>query len=147
MSGPIPYITLMRQLLKILGDILKILHNDISKGIPCLIVFLWPYNGLETQIFNQPLSWYSQIIFYIWRYDFILFRLQNFKEIFKMMNLSPFLTYLFFLTLRRLNFFMLTGVKSQSVNFSSHKNFWLEQPWQTDSGVVTYRSFIFITYV
>ena len=31
---------------------------------------LWPYNGLDTQKGNQPLSWYFKIIFWFWGCNF-----------------------------------------------------------------------------
>ena len=70
MFGTIMHINLIRQLLKFLNELLNILHNDIRNGITCLFVFLWPYNGIETQRGNQPLSWSTTILFWIWICDF-----------------------------------------------------------------------------
>ena len=72
MFGPIPQITLIMQNLKLLNDLRNILQADISNGIPCIFVFIWPSNGLETQRGNQPLYWSSQIIFWFWRLYFNL---------------------------------------------------------------------------
>ena len=65
MFGPIPHITLMRQILKFLDNLRKIPKTDISNGKPCLFNFIWTYNFIGTQSGNQPLSWYSQIIFWL----------------------------------------------------------------------------------
>ena len=83
MFGPLPHITLIIQLFKILDNILNILHTDIINGISYLFVFLWTYIGLETQRGNQPLSWSSLIIFWIWRCDFHLVQNTKFQRDFQ----------------------------------------------------------------
>ena len=126
---PLPHITLMMQLLKLPDNLWNILHTDISNGIPCTFIFIWPYNGLETQKCNQPLSWSSQIIFWLWRCDFHLVQTTKFQRDVQGDILFTILIYLCFLTLRRSQFFMFTGVKSPSVKFSSQNVFQVEQPW------------------
>ena len=69
MFGTLLHITLIRQIFELLDNIWKILHTDISNGITWLFLFLWPCMGFDTQRGNKPLSWYSQIIFWIWRCD------------------------------------------------------------------------------
>ena len=80
MFGPLPHMNLKGQLLKLLDNLLNILHTEISNDIPCHFVFLWTSNGLETQIVDQPLSWYSQIIFWFWRCDFHPIRTNKFQR-------------------------------------------------------------------
>ena len=70
--GPLPHISLTRLFFKLIDNLWSILHTDIINGIPCLFVFLWPYISLETQRGNQPLSWSSLIIFWLWRCDYHL---------------------------------------------------------------------------
>ena len=55
---------------------------------------------------------------------FILSRLPKLKDISKMIYLSPFLIYLYLLTLWQPKYFMFTGVK-----ISSHNVFRVKQPW------------------
>ena len=55
------------QFLKLFDNLRKVLLADISDGIPCLFVFLRHYFGLEIQSGYQPLSWYSQFSFWLWR--------------------------------------------------------------------------------
>ena len=122
--GPLPHITLIRQLLRFLNNLLDILHTDISNGIPCLFVILRPSNNLETQRGHQPLSWYSPMIFWFWIFYF--YPLQSTK-IQRDVQGDVILTVLdipVFLTLRLPYFFMFTGV-----NFSSQNVFQVEQPW------------------
>ena len=80
MFGPLPHITLIKQIFKLLDNLWKILHTDISNCIPFLFLFLWPCNGLDTQRGIQPLSWYSLIIFWLWRCDFHLFHATKFQR-------------------------------------------------------------------
>ena len=79
MFGPLPHITRTRKLFKLLDNLWKILHTDISNGIPCLF-FLWHFNVLDTQRGNQPLSRTSLIIFWLWRCDFCLFQTTKFQR-------------------------------------------------------------------
>ena len=72
MFGPLPHIILISKLLKLFNNPGNILQTDIINGMPCLFVFIWPYNGIETKRGNQPLSWYSQKIFWFWICDFHL---------------------------------------------------------------------------
>ena len=44
----------------------KVIHTDISDGIPCIFVFFWPCFGLESQSGYQPLSWSPQFSFWLW---------------------------------------------------------------------------------
>ena len=50
----------------------KVLHADIYDGIPCLFVFFRPGFGLESQSGYQPLSWFLQFYFWLWRCCFHL---------------------------------------------------------------------------
>ena len=68
--GPPSLIPFIRQFLKLPDNLWNVLYTDISYGIPCLFVFLWPYFDLGTQRSNWPLSWSSQIIFWLWICDF-----------------------------------------------------------------------------
>ena len=68
------------EIFKILDNLWKTLHTDISNGVPWLLVFIWPYNGLETHRGNQTLYWSSQIIFWLWRCDFNIFHTTKFKQ-------------------------------------------------------------------
>ena len=78
--GPLTHRTLMRQILKLLNNIRNILKSNISNAKLCLLKFLWPSNGLETQRGNQPLDWYSKIIFWFWRYYFHLVKTTKFQR-------------------------------------------------------------------
>ena len=148
MFAPLPHITRIMQIFKILDNLWKILHTDISNGIPCPFVFLWPYKGLEIQRGNQPLSWYiSKLSFGSEDMIFILSRLKHYKEMPNLMYFSPFLISVCLLTLQQPQFFMFAGVNSPSVKISSHNIFWVHQPWYIDGGVATARSLMFITYV
>ena len=69
---PLCHITLIRQLPRLLNNLRNILQTEISAGISWLFVFLWPFNGLETQRGNQPLSWSSLKILCFWWCDFYL---------------------------------------------------------------------------
>ena len=69
MFGPYTIINFIRQFIKIPDNIWKILHTDISDGIPLLFVFLWTCFGLDTRRCNQPLYWSYQIIFLLWICD------------------------------------------------------------------------------
>ena len=57
---------------KLFYNVVKVLHADISDGIPFLFVFFWPCFGLESQTGYQPLSWYPQFSFWLWRCGFHL---------------------------------------------------------------------------
>ena len=72
MFGPISHITLIRQILKLLNNLRNILLTDISNGVPCLFVSLWTSKILEAHRGDQPLSQYSQILFWLWRFGFHL---------------------------------------------------------------------------
>ena len=69
MFGPPSLITFIRSFRKILYNIWKVLHTDIFDGLPCIFVFLWSFFAIETQRCNQPLSWSSLIIFWLWICD------------------------------------------------------------------------------
>ena len=74
MLGPPYLITFIRQFLKLPDNLWKVLHTDISDGTPLIFVFLWPWFDLETQRGNQPLYWFSYIIFFLWRFNSRLVR-------------------------------------------------------------------------
>ena len=80
MFGPSPIITLKNNFLKLPDNIWKVLHTDISDGIPCLFVFLWHCFGLDTYIGNKPLSWYPQIISLLRRCDYHLFQTSKLQQ-------------------------------------------------------------------
>ena len=80
MFGPLPHITLIRKHFKVLDNLWNILHTDISDNMPRIFVFIWTSNGLETQRGNQPLYWYSQIIFWFWRCDFCIVHTAKFQR-------------------------------------------------------------------
>ena len=83
MFGPPPLITFITQLLKLPNNLWKVLNTDISNGIPCLFVFLWPCFGLETHRGNQPLSWSPPIIFWLWRCDSCLVHNSKLQQYFQ----------------------------------------------------------------
>ena len=68
----------LNKIFKLFDFVGKVLHTDISDGIPCLFVFLRPCFGLETQGGNQPLSWSLQFYFWIWRCGFHLVQIIKF---------------------------------------------------------------------
>ena len=128
MFGPLLHITLIMQP-KFLYNIWKIFHNDISNVIYCLFGFLWPSNGIETQIGNQPLSWSSQITFWLWRCDIHLVHNTKFQRDFQGDVLLAILGLPVFSNIKTTNFLMFICVNSPGVNFSSQSVFQLEQPW------------------
>ena len=80
MVRPFPLITFIRQFIKLSNNPWKVLLTKIANGIPCLFVFMWPHVGLENQIGNQPLSWFSQFFFWLWRCDFYLVQTIKFQQ-------------------------------------------------------------------
>ena len=135
-------------------NFLKVLHTDIYYGIPWIFAPLWPWFGLENQRCNQPLSWYSQIIFWLWRCDSHLFKtdkLQRFVQggvLFTTLYLYVFpniaTTTIFHVhscELTRCKIFFPCELSSQNI-------FGLDKPLWIDSGITTARSFMFIiTYI
>ena len=80
MFRPLPLIIFIRQFSKLPNNLLEVLITDISGFMPCLFVFVWTYFGLETQGGNQPLSWYFQFLFWLWRCDFHLLQAIKFQQ-------------------------------------------------------------------
>ena len=60
------------QFFKLFDNVGKVLHADISDGVPFLFVFLRPCFGLESQSCYQPLSWSTQFSSWLWRCGFYL---------------------------------------------------------------------------
>ena len=56
----------------------KVLHTDISDGIPCLFIFFRPCFSLEIQSGYQPLSWSLLFYFWLWRCGFHLVQIVKF---------------------------------------------------------------------
>ena len=76
------------QIFKLFDFVGKVLHTDISDGIPCLFVFFIPCFGLDSPSGYQPLSWSLQLCFWLWRCSFhlvqivkLLWDIQNFISI------------------------------------------------------------------
>ena len=80
MFGTLLHIILISQLLKLFDNIWKILHTDISNGIPFIFLFFWPYNGLDIQRGNKPLYLSLQVIFWLWRCDFHIVQNTKFQQ-------------------------------------------------------------------
>ena len=78
--GPLPHTTLIRQILKCFDNIWNILQTDISNVIPWLFVLIWPSDVLDNQRLNKPLSWSSQIIFWLWRCYFYIFQTNKIQK-------------------------------------------------------------------
>ena len=75
-----PHITLIIQPFELIDNLWKILHTDISNGIPWIFLFLWRSNGIDIQTGNQPLSLYHQKSFWLWRRDFYLVQTTKFQR-------------------------------------------------------------------
>ena len=118
------------QFFKIFDNVGKVLHADISDGIPCLFVFFRPYFGLDSQSGYQPLSRSPQFSFWLWRCGFHLVHTVKLCWDIQGDNISLPLISLCFLTLRRPQFFMFTDWNKYflPVNFPSQNVFWVEQP-------------------
>ena len=147
MFVPLPQINFIRQLLKLFDNIWKILHTYIINFIPFPLISLWPYNGLATRRGNQPLSWSTQIIFRIWRCDFIFVHTTKFQQdVQGDVNLTildlPVLP-----NISKNTLFHVHRCASPSVNFSSHDVFQVEQPWKIDYGITTAKIFMLMTSV
>ena len=52
----VTYMSLPFKFIKLPNNLRKVVLTDISNGIPCLFVILWPSFDLETQRGNQPIS-------------------------------------------------------------------------------------------
>ena len=119
------------QFFKLFDFVGKVLHADISDGIPFLFVFFWPCFGLESQSGYQPLSWSPQFSFWLWRCGFHI--VQTVKLLWDIQGeyLSLPLISLCFITLWRPQFFMFTDWNKYflPVNFPSQNVLWVEQPW------------------
>ena len=104
------HISYFANFLKLFDNLRRVLLTDISYGIPFLFVFLRNLTlVLKSRAVTNPFPDLPNFPFDSEDVDFILFRLSNFAEIFKVPILSLPLIYLCFLTLRRPQFFMFTG--------------------------------------
>ena len=54
----------LNKIFKLDDFVVKVLHTDISGGIPCLFIFCRTCFGLEIQSGYQPISW--SFLFYFW---------------------------------------------------------------------------------
>ena len=86
----------------------KVLHADISDGIPCLFVFFELAMLLRARAVTNHFHDLSNYPFDSEDVVSIFFRLSNFSDTFKLTHLSLPLIYLCFLTLRQPQFFMFT---------------------------------------
>ena len=80
MSGNLLLITFIRWFFKFPNNLWKVLLNDISDGIPCLFLLIWPCFVLDNQRGNQPLYWSSQLNFWLWRCDSHLVQTIKFQQ-------------------------------------------------------------------
>ena len=119
------------QFFKIFDNVGKVLHADISDGIPCLFVFFLLTLVLRARAVTNPFPDLPNFLFDSKDLVSILFRLSNFAETFKVTILSLPLISLFFITLRRPQFLVFTDWNKYflPVNFSSQNVFRVEQPW------------------
>ena len=100
------HIRYLANFLKLFDNVGKVLHSDISDGIPCLFVFFDPNLVLRYRAVTNPFPDLPNFSFDSDDMIYILFRLSNFSEIFKVTILSLPLIFLCFLTLQRPQFFM-----------------------------------------
>ena len=70
MFGNTFHIRYLEMFFKLFDNFVKVLHDDISDGIPFLYVFFRPCFGIGSQSGYQPLSWSSQFFFWLWRFGF-----------------------------------------------------------------------------
>ena len=97
---------LLCQFFKLFDNIWKVLLADISDVIPCLFYFCGLTLVLKVRAVTNPFPDLPNFPFDSEDVVFILFRLSNFAEIFKVAILSLTLISLCFLTLRLPQFFM-----------------------------------------
>ena len=113
-------------------------------------LFLRPWFGLDTQRGNRPLSWYSQIFFWLLRCGYHLVqtaKLQQDIQVDVLITLFDLCVFPNIATTTIFHAHRWELIKSP-VNFPFQKVFWVEPPWQIDGGVTTARSFVLIiTYV
>ena len=88
------------QFFKLLDNLRKVLHTGISDGIPCLLVFLDLTLVLKPREVTNPFPDVYNFPFDSEDAVFILFRLSNFDDMYKVTYLSLPLIYLCFITLR-----------------------------------------------
>ena len=135
MFGPPPLINFIRKFIKLPDNLLKVLHTDISDGITLLFVFLWNCFGLDTQRCNQPLYWYSQIIFWLWICDSHLVQTAKLQRYVQNDVIITTLDISVFPNISTTTIFILTAVNSPRVKFFSPINFYPQnvfqvgQPW------------------
>ena len=125
-------ISYLANFLKLFDNLWKVLLADISDGIPCLFLFFRNLTLiLKARAVTDPFPDLPNFPFDSEDVFFVLFRLSNFADIFKVTILSLPLISLFFLTLRRPQFFMFTDWNKSflPVKFSSQNVFRVEQPW------------------
>ena len=119
------------QIFKLFDNLRKVLHSDISDGIPFLFIFFDLTLVLRVRAVTNPFPDLHNFPFDSEDVVSILFRLSNFADTFKVTHLSLPLISLCFLTLRQPQFFMFTDWNKSClpVNFSSQNVFRMEQPW------------------
>ena len=123
---------------KLLDFVGKVLHTDISDGIPCLFIFCQPCFGLESQSGYQPLSW--SLHFYFWLGRCGLHLVQIVKFLWDFQNLVHVQSDML-ITILDLSMFPNIALTTVShvhrdkkscflpVNFSSQNVFRVEKPW------------------
>ena len=117
--------------LKLFDNLWKVLLAGISDGIPCFLYFDELTLVLKARAVTNP---FPDLPYFPFDYEevvFILFRLSNFAEIFKVTILSLPLISLCFLTSWWPQIFMFTDWNKSflPVKFSSQNFFRVEQPW------------------
>ena len=128
---PLLLISQFPNFLKLFDNLQKVLLTNIYDGIPFLFVLLRPYFGLESQSGNQPISWYFQFSFWLWRCGFHLVQTVKLWWDVQGDGLVTTLDLFVIPKLRWPQFFMFTDRNrySSPVNFSSQNVFRVEQPW------------------
>ena len=122
--APLPCITLIKQILKFLNNLRKILNTDFSNGKLWLLTFFDLLMALRLREVTNPLPDRPYEYFGYEDEIFILSRSPDFKEMSNMTYWSPLYISLRFLILRQPQFSMFTCVK-----FPSQNVFWVEKPW------------------
>ena len=108
MFGDPFHIRYLDNFFKNVDNVGKVLHANISDGVPCLFVFFDLALVLRARAVTNPFPDLPDFTFDSEDVVSILLRLSNFFEIFKVTHLSLPLISLCFVTLRRPQFFMFT---------------------------------------
>ena len=134
MFGPPPLINFIRTFLKLPVNLWKVLHTDISDGIPCLFYFSVLVLTLRPIELINPFPDLPKLSFGSEDMILVLSRLKKFDDMPKVMYLLLPLISLCLLPLRPKHF-MFTAKNSPSVNsyspvnFSPQNVFRVEQLW------------------